>query len=144
MHRKRNREAGFTLVELLVVLVILGLLATIVVINVLPSQRRAMQEKAKADIATLEQAIDTYQLENFTLPRTQDGLDALVRPPADLQQPERYRAGGYVKRLPKDPWGNPYQYRTPGENGRQFDIFSFGSDGKPGGEKDAADIGNWQ
>lgn len=134
---------GFTLVELLVVLVILGLLATVVAINVLPSQARALKEKARADVAVLEQALETYRIELFSFPLTEQGLDALTRVPPGLANPERYREGGYIRRLPMDPWGNPYQYRNPGEDGRPFDVFSFGADGRPGGEGDDADIGNW-
>ena len=135
-------EAGFTLVELMVVVVILGLLATVVMINVLPSQDRAMREKAKADISTLEQAVETYRLEMLTYPTTAQGLQALVQAPAGLSRPERYRDGGYVRRLPDDPWGQPYQYAYPGEHGR-FDVYSFGADGAKGGEGEDADIGNW-
>lgn len=136
-------QRGFTLVELMVVVVILGILATVVVINVMPSQDRAMAEKARADIATLEQALETYRLDNLAYPAQRDGLDALLRAPQGLARPERYRAGGYVRRLPDDPWGNPYQYAVPGRDGA-FDVFSFGADGQPGGEGDAADIGNWR
>ena len=135
-------EAGFTLVELMVVVVILGLLATVVMINVLPSQDRAMREKAKADISTLEQAVETYRLEMLTYPTTAQGLQALVQAPAGLSRPERYRDGGYIRRLPDDPWGQPYQYAYPGEHGR-FDVYSFGADGAKGGEGEDADIGNW-
>jgi general secretion pathway protein G len=140
--RRPAAEAGFTLVELMVVVVILGLLATVVMINVLPSQDRAMREKAKADISTLEQALDTYRLENLAYPTTEQGLRALVEPPAGLSRPDRYRQGGYIRRLPEDPWGNPYQYANPGRQGR-YDVYSFGADGAPGGEGDGADIGNW-
>lgn len=136
------RTAGFTLVELMVVIVIIGLLATVVMINVMPSQDRAMVEKARADVSVLEQAVETYRLENLVYPRTEQGLDALLRAPAGLARPERYRRGGYIRRLPTDPWGNPYQYRQPGEHGA-FDIYSFGADGTAGGEGDNADIGNW-
>ena len=135
-------EAGFTLVELMVVVVILGLLATVVMINVLPSQDRAMREKAKADISTLEQAVETYRLEMLTYPTTAQGLQALVQAPAGLARPDRYRDGGYVRRLPDDPWCQPYQYAYPGEHGR-FDVYSFGADGAKGGEGEDADIGNW-
>ena len=138
----RRASAGFTLVELMVVIVIIGLLATVVMINVMPSQDRAMVEKARADVSVLEQAVETYRLENLVYPRTEQGLDALLRAPAGLARPERYRKGGYVRRLPTDPWGNPYQYRQPGEHGA-FDIYSFGADGAAGGEEDNTDIGNW-
>lgn len=137
-----SSEAGFTLIEMMVVVVILGLLATVVVINVLPSQDRAMREKARADISVLEQAIESYRLDNFTFPTAQEGLAALSTPPAGMARPDRYREGGYIRRLPKDPWGNPYQYLQPGRHGA-IDIFSFGADGREGGEKNDADIGNW-
>lgn len=134
---------GFTLVELMVVIVIIGLLATVVMINVLPSQDRAMTEKARADISVLEQALETYRLELLAYPNAQQGLQALVSQPTGLSRPERYRKGGYIRRLPADPWGNAYQYRQPGQHG-SFDVWSFGADGAEGGEGDAADIGNWQ
>ena len=135
-------EAGFTLLELMVAIVILGLLATVVMINVLPSQDRAMKEKAKADVSVLEQAVESYRLDNFVFPTTEQGLSALTAPPAGLNRPDRYRDGGHIRRLPDDPWGNPYQYAYPGERSR-FDVFSLGADGKKGGEGDDADIGNW-
>lgn len=140
--RPRNRE-GFSLVELMVVIVIIGLLATVVVINVMPSRDRAMVEKARADIAVLETALETYRLDNLTYPTGGQGLQALIAVPADLNRPERYRQGGYVRRLPDDPWGNPYQYRRPGREGRAFDLYSFGADGREGGDGDDADLGNW-
>lgn len=136
-------ESGFTLVELMVVIVILGLLATIVAINVLPATGKANTEKAKADIATIEQALEMYRLDNFTYPSSTDGLQALVAPPPGMAQPQRYRQGGYIKRLPNDPWGNPYRYTFPGQHGA-FDVFSFGADNKEGGEGENADLGNWQ
>jgi len=139
---RRRAEAGFTLVEVMVVIVIIGLLATVVMINVLPSQDRAMKEKARADVAVLEQAVETFRLENLSFPTTEQGLQALVAAPQGLARPDRYREGGYVRRLPQDPWGNPYQYRYPGEHGR-FDVWSYGADGQKGGEGDDADIGNW-
>lgn len=139
---RRRRARGFTLVELMVVIVIIGLLATVVMINVMPSQDRAMSEKARADVSVLEQALETYRLENLAYPATEQGLQALLRAPAGLARPERYRQGGYVRRLPEDPWGNAYQYRRPGRNGA-FDVYSLGADGAEGGEGENADIGNW-
>lgn len=138
----RRRAHGFTLVELMVVIVIIGLLSTVVMINVMPSQDRAMSEKARADISVLEQAVETYRLDNLAYPRTEHGLGALLKAPPGLARPERYRQGGYIRRLPDDPWGNAYQYRQPGRSG-SFDVFSYGSDGVEGGEGDAADLGNW-
>ena len=140
--RRRARRAGFTLVEMMVVIVILGILATVVAINVLPSQDKAMKGKARADVAVLEQALEAYRLDNFAFPTNDQGLDALVTPPAGLNQVDRYREGGYIRRLPKDPWGNAYQYRAPGAHGA-IDVFSFGADGREGGEGKDADIGNW-
>ena len=139
-----RHQRGFTLIELMVVIVILGLLATVVTLNVMPSQDRAMVEKARADIAVLEQALETYRLDNLAYPSSGQGLAALQRAPQDLAQPQRYRPGGYVRRLPADPWGNPYQYRQPGNDGRSFDLWSQGADGADGGSDDGADIGNWQ
>ncbi len=139
---KNASESGFTLVELMVVIVIIGLLATVVMINVLPSQDRAMVEKARADIAVLEQAVELYRLEMLSFPENGDGLTALVSAPPNLARPERYRTGGYIRRLPEDPWGNPYYYLIPGRQSA-YDIYSLGSDGREGGEGDAADIGNW-
>jgi general secretion pathway protein G len=140
---RRDPQAGFTLVEMMVVIVIMGLLATVVVINVLPSQDRAMLEKANADVRLLDQAIEMYRLDNLNYPSVEDGLRALVDAPGELARSERYRTGGYVRQLPDDPWGNPYQYVYPGEHG-VFDIYSLGADGQLGGEAGDADIGNWQ
>lgn len=137
---KRKKRNGFTLVELMVVIFILGLLTTIVVINVLPSQDRAMVEKARADIATLGQALEMYRLDNLSYPTSSEGLQALVAPPASLATTARYRQGGYIKKLPDDPWGRPYQYDNPGRQGPGFDLYSLGADGAPGGEDDNADI----
>jgi len=138
--RIRTRaEDGFTLIELLVVIVIIGLLATIVAINVIPAGNTARVEKAKADIATLEQALEQYRLDNLTYPSTSDGLQALMTAPPGLPQPERYRQGGYIRKLPEDPWGHPYLYQAPGRKGA-FDVYSLGADGQTGGESDNADI----
>ncbi len=134
----RSAEHGFTLVELMVVIVIIGLLATIVAINVIPATDTARIEKAKADISTIEQALEQYRLDNLTYPSGTDGLQALLTPPS-LTQPQRYRRGGYIKKLPQDPWGRPYLYSVPGKKGA-FDISSLGADGQPGGENENADI----
>lgn len=137
--RRRSTEDGFTLVELMVVIVIIGLLATIVAINVLPATDKARVEKAKADIAMIEQALEQYRLDNMTYPDAVQGLHALIAVPPGLAQPERYRRGGYIRKLPDDPWGHAYLYAVPGKSG-PFDIISLGSDGKPGGQDDAQDI----
>lgn len=138
----KDREAGLSLIEIMVVLVIIGLVATLVVINVLPTQNRAMLEKARADVGQLENALEMYRLTMNTYPALEEGLDALVEPPADPRNAARFPDGGFINRLPEDPWGNPYQYLYPGENGR-FDVWSFGADGRNGGEGEDADIGNW-
>ncbi len=136
---EHDKEDGFSLVELLVVIVILGLLATVVMINVLPSQDKAMQSKAKADIATLSQAIEMYRLNTLHYPDAAGGLNALLGGTSTAPG----GTGGYIRRLPKDPWGKDYQYRQPGQHGA-FDVYSFGADGAEGGEGDGADIGSWQ
>ena len=126
---------GFTLVEMMVTLFILALLTTIVAINVLPNQDKAMVQKAKADIAVLGQALETYRLDNLTYPDAGSGLQALVTPP----NTGGMRTQGYIKKLPMDPWNRPYQYSMPGKDGA-FDIYSLGADGAPGGENENADI----
>ena len=136
---RRSAENGFTLVELMVVIVIIGLLATIVAINVIPASDKARIAKAKADVSTIEQALEQYRLDNMTYPAATDGLQALLTAPPSLTQPERYRRGGYIRKLPDDPWGRAYKYAVPGKKGA-FDIYSLGADGQPGGEDDNADI----
>ena len=136
-------EEGFTLVELMVVIVIIGLLATLVALTVLPQLGRANAQKAKADIATLDQALELYRLNNLNYPATSDGLGALVTAPPSLTDPTRYQPGGYIKKLPKDPWGRDYKYENPGKHGT-FDIYTLGADGAEGGTGENADIGNWQ
>lgn len=127
---QKKKEDGFTLVEVMVTLVIIGLLTTFVVLNVLPAQGKAQVQKARGDISAIETALEMYKLDNFNYPTEQEGLEALV-------------ASGLVKKMSLDPWGNPYEYRNPGERA-QIDIYSLGADGEPGGEDQNADIGNWQ
>jgi general secretion pathway protein G len=140
--KRRRREQGFTLVELMVVIVIIGLLATIVALNVLPSGDTARIQKAKADIATIENGLELYRLQMSTYPTTSQGLQALVSAPAGADA-ARYQRGGYVKKLPEDPWGRAYLYASPGQHG-EADVWSLGADGKEGGEGIDADIGSWQ
>ena len=133
---------GFTLIEIMVVVVIIGLLAAIVAPKILGRTDDARTAKARQDIRALESALELYKLDNFNYPSTQQGLEALVTRPAGDPQPRNYKQGGYVKSLPKDPWGNPYQYLQPGVR-TEVDIFSLGADNQPGGDSAAADIGNW-
>jgi general secretion pathway protein G len=140
--KRRKKKNGFTLVELMVVIVIIGLLATIVALNVLPSGDTARIQKAKADIATIEQGLELYRLQIGSYPTTSQGLQALVTAPAGADA-ARYQAGGYVKKLPKDPWGRDYLYASPGQHGAA-DVWTLGADGKDGGEGIDADIGSWQ
>ena len=134
--RLKAKANGFTLTEMLVTLFILGLVTTVVVINVLPNQDKAMVAKAKADVSTLAQAMESYRLDNMTYPSASEGLQALVTPPAAAGSSAR---PGYIKKLPTDPWGRPYQYANPGRNGA-FDVYSLGADGAPGGDNENADI----
>ena len=133
---------GFTLIEIMVVVVILGILAAIVVPRVMDRPDDARITKAKQDIRTLESALDLYRLDNFRYPTTDQGLEALVERPRSGPEPTQYREGGYMDRLPTDPWGNPYQYLNPGRHG-DLDIFSYGADGRRGGEGIDGEIGNW-
>ena len=131
---------GFSLVELMVVLFILALLTTVVAINVLPAGDKAQVVTTQANIKELSGQLEMYRLDQGTYPGMGEGLAALKNPPANLALPQNYRAGGYVKDLPNDPWGHPFQYQIPGRNGAAFEIFSLGADGKPGGEGNDADI----
>jgi general secretion pathway protein G len=139
----RQAEAGFSLVELMVVVFIMGLLATLIIINVAPVGERSRVTKARADIANLENALEQYSLDLYRYPTMQQGLAALTTAPSDIDI-SLYRPGGYIRRVQTDPWGNPYQYAIPGtRSGGRYDLFSLGADGQPGGEGADADIGNW-
>ncbi|WP_422135888.1 type II secretion system major pseudopilin GspG [Endozoicomonas sp. ALD040] len=135
----RQQQQGFTLIEIMVVIVILGVLASMVAPNVLGNKEKADQQKAVSDLVTLENALDMYKLDNNHFPSTQQGLNALVEQPSGSPQPRNYRDNGYIRRLPQDPWGNDYLMQSPGEFG-DIDIFSAGPDGQAGSEDD---IGNW-
>jgi general secretion pathway protein G len=131
---------GFTLIEVMVVVVILAILATIVVPKIMDRPDDARIAKAKQDIRAIESALQLYKLDNLTYPTTDQGLEALVKPPANAKN---WRPGGYLDRLPIDPWNHPYLYLSPGQHGT-FDVYSLGADGQPGGTGADADIGNWQ
>lgn len=141
MKHKMKKQSGFTLLEVMVVVVILGILASFVVPNLLGNKEKADQQKAITDIVALENALDMYKLDNSVYPTTDQGLEALVNKPSS-PEPRNYRDGGYIKRLPNDPWGNDYQYLSPGDNGN-IDIFTLGADAQEGGEGANTDIGNW-
>ncbi len=135
----RFRSRGFTLIEIMVVVVILAVLGALVVPKILENVDKARVTRAASDIRAIETALDLYRLDNFKYPTTEQGLEALVKQPADPSL-TNYRSGGYLKAVPKDPWGNLYQYASPGADGREYDITSYGRDGKPGGEGYDADI----
>jgi general secretion pathway protein G len=137
----RNRQSGFTLIEIMVVVVILAVLGALVVPNILGKVDKARVTAAQTDIKSIGTALDLYRLDNFKYPTTEQGLQALVKQPADPTI-TNYPAGGYLKTLPHDPWGNPYVYASPGTDGRDYDLMSFGRDGKQGGEGPDADISN--
>lgn len=135
-----RRAGGFTLIEILVVVVILAVLGAMVVPKILENVDKARVTRAQSDIRAIETALDLYRLDNFKYPTTEQGLAALVKQPADPTI-TNYRSGGYLKAVPKDPWNNPYLYQAPGRNGEEYEIRSLGRDGKEGGEGYDADIG---
>jgi general secretion pathway protein G len=139
--RPASRESGFTLIEIMVVVIIIGLLAAIVAPQVIGRVDDAQIEKARADIRNIDSAMKFYRLDNFSYPTTEQGIESLVTKPADPNV-RNWKPGGYLDRVPKDPWGNPYLYLNPGNNA-EIDIYTLGRDGRPGGEGVDADIGNW-
>lgn len=138
----RRSTAGFTLIEVMVVIVILGILAALVVPKVMSRPDEARIVAARQDIASLVQALKLYRLDNQRYPSSEQGLAALVSKPQLPPVPTGWKNGGYVERLPRDPWGQPYLYLNPGLHG-EIDVFSYGADGQAGGEGNDADIGNW-
>ena len=134
-----QRQGGFTLLEIMVVIVILGILASLVVPNLMGNKEQADRQKAVSDIVALENALDMYKLDNSRYPTTEQGLEALVTKPQGEPEPRNYKSDGYIKRLPQDPWGGAYQLMSPGEHGK-IDVFSMGLDGEAGTDDD---IGNW-
>jgi len=139
-HQKLSKsyQSGFTLIEVMVVIVILGILAALIVPNVIGQSDKARVGTTKQVLATTASALDLFKLDNARYPTTQEGLDALVHKPADAKT---WPNGGYIKGgMPKDGWGNDLQYIAPGSNGKPYDLYSFGSDGKEGGDDDASDI----
>ncbi|MGH8504248.1 MAG: type II secretion system major pseudopilin GspG [Gammaproteobacteria bacterium] len=142
MNLRRRAASGFTLIEVMVVVVVLSILAAIVVPRVMDRPDEARIVKAKQDIRALESALNLYRLDNYVYPSTEQGIDALVTRPTSPPEPRNWKAGGYIDRLPTDPWGNPYQYLSPGQQG-DFDLYSMGADGQLDGQGINADISNW-
>ena len=140
---QKSAQRGFTLIEIMVVIVILGVLAALVVPKVMSRPDEARVIAAKQDIGAINQALKLYRLDNTRYPATEQSLQALVSKPTAGPAPKNWKPGGYLERLPSDPWGNPYQYAAPGTHG-EVDIWSLGADGEPGGEGNDADIGSWQ
>jgi general secretion pathway protein G len=141
--QRRSKDAGFTLIEIMVVIAIIGILATLIVPKIMGRPDEARMVAAKQDVGTIVQALKLYRLDIGRYPTTDQGLKALVEKPTSEPVPQNWKMGGYLDSLPKDPWGNIYQYANPGTNG-EIDVYSYGSDGKPGGTGLDADIGNWQ
>lgn len=137
------KQSGFTLIEIMVVVVIIGVLIGLVAPNILGRVDEARVTAAQADIATMEQALEMYKLDNLNFPSTDQGLEALVQKPTGSPQPRKWNPEGYLKKgVPLDPWGNEYQYISPGSSG-PYDLYSFGADGRDGGEGYDADIGTF-
>ena len=134
----KMKQHGFTLIEIMVVVVILGILAAAVVPKIMSRPEQARIEKAKHDIAALESALNIYKLDNYRYPSTDQGLESLVNKPSGSPQPRNYKSGGYIKKLNKDPWGQEYLYLFPGTH-TDLDLYSLGPDGQPSDD----DIGNW-
>ena len=140
--RNLRRHRGFTLIEVMVVVVILSILAALVVPRIMDRPGQARIVKARQDIRAVESALNLYKLDNYAYPTTDQGLEALVSKPSGSPEPRNWRQGGYLDRVPKDPWGEPYRYLNPGVHG-EFDLYSLGADNQAGGEGENADIGNW-
>ncbi len=138
----KTRQSGFTLIEIMVVVIILGILAAIVAPNVIGRVDDAQIARVQQDLRGVENALKFYRLDNFAYPTNEQGLQALVTKPNDPNI-RNWNAGGYLDRLPKDPWGKEYQYLNPGQNG-EIDIYTLGRDGRPGGEGIDADLGSWE
>ena len=139
---RRTRQSGFTLIEIMVVVIIIGLLAAVVVPQFLGRVDDARVAKAKQDIQGMQTALTMFKLDNYVYPTTELGLQALAQKP-DSTLIKNWRPGGYLQHVNKDPWGNAYLYEVPGKHGNEFDLYSLGADGQPGGDGYNADIGNW-
>tara|TARA_B100000965_G_C19499894_1_gene716975 strand:+ start:592 stop:1032 length:441 start_codon:yes stop_codon:yes gene_type:complete len=138
-----SKQSGFSLIEILVVLVIMGLLISVVAPMVLNRADEARIQKVHADFKSIETALKIYRLDNYNYPTTEQGLQALIKPSSLSPQPRNFKEGGYLAEVPMDPWGRPYLYLSPGENS-QVDIYTLGADGISGGDDQNTDIGNWE
>lgn len=140
---KVSSQRGFTLIEIMVVMVILGLLVAIVAPNIMGRSDQAKVTIAETQLKNIQSALDLYRLDNSHYPSTQQGLEALVSRPSGSPEPKNWNPDGYLKSVPEDPWGNQFQYVSPGTEG-PYDLYSYGADGQEGGEGDAADISVWK
>lgn len=138
-----KRQRGFSLIEIMVVIVIIGLMVGVVGPALFGNVYQAQVQKVKTEFSTIETALDSYKLDNFTYPTSEQGLFALVSRPDAEPVPRKWREGGYLKKMPKDPWEREYIYLSPSDNGKPYDIISYGADGLQGGEGEAADISVW-
>ena len=136
-------KPGFTLIELMAVIVIMGILVTIVAVNVSPFLQRANFEKSRADISQITKALELYKFNELSYPSTDQGIEALIVPPSDLKRPFLYPLDGYINSVPIDPWGNEYLYLQPGQKSKKYDLYTLGADGIEGGIGENGDIGNW-
>jgi general secretion pathway protein G len=141
--QRTTLQRGFTLIEIMVVVVIIGILGALVVPRLMDKPQQARVTAAKADLNQLMTALKVYKLDNQRYPTTEQGLKALVEKPTTGPSTSGWRSGGYIDKLPQDPWKTPYQYLSPGVHG-DVDVFSYGADGQPGGVGDDADIGSWE
>ncbi|WP_269466073.1 type II secretion system major pseudopilin GspG [Marinobacter salinus] len=140
--KKRKDSRGFTLIEIMVVMVILGLLVAIVAPNIMGRSDQAKVTIAETQLKNIQSALDLYRLDNSQYPSTQQGLEALVSKPSGSPEPKNWNPDGYLKSVPEDPWGAEFQYISPGSEGA-YDLYSYGSDGQEGGDGDASDISVW-
>ncbi len=137
---KNHNMKGFTLIEIIVVVVIIGLLAAVIAPNIFGQVEKARLNRALSDLRALESSLNLYRLDNFNYPTTEQGIQALVTKPSGSPEAKNWKKGGYIPRLPLDPWGSEYQYANPGTSGNDFDLFTFGADGKVGGEENNKDL----
>jgi len=142
-NKNKNKNNGFSLIELMAVIVILGILASIVVVNVAPVFQRAYFEKIRADLTQVTKALELYRFNELSYPSSEQGLEALTKPHAELKNPFLFPENGYISSLPLDPWGREYIYEYPGNRSSSYDLYTLGADGIEGGDGENTDFGNW-